>query len=349
MSLERYWYSNNLVSMLLAPLGWLYCGVSGARRWAYASGLLPMAKIDVPVLVVGNITVGGTGKTPLVIWLVERLRAAGWRPAVVSRGYGGTTRHWPQAVAADSDPLQVGDEPVLLARRCGCPVRVDPDRARAARMLVEEAACDIIVADDGLQHFALARDVEIAVVDGGRRFGNGRCLPAGPLRERVERLQEVDFIVTNGNAARLEYGMRLEGELAVALTRPGPGRPLAEFAQGPVHAVAGIGNPRRFFSHLRRFGLQLIEHPFADHHRFRPSDLDFGDRLPVLMTEKDAVKCAVFATSTHWQVPVSAVLDANLETRLLELLARRGATAQYPEPAGGSTSIQTEPTHTQPE
>lgn len=333
MALDRYWYSRNPVALLLTPLSWLFCGLAGLRRWAYGAGLLPVSKVDVPVIVVGNVTVGGTGKTPFVIWLVERLRAAGWRPAVVSRGYGGRARHWPQPVHADSDPAQVGDEPVLLARRCCCPVTVGPDRVRAARDLVEQGACDVIVSDDGLQHFALARDLEIAVVDGNRRFGNGHCLPAGPLREPVRRLEEVDFVVANGPAARLEYAMRLAGDTAQALAG-GDTRTLESMVGSSVHAVAGIGDPRRFFSHLRRFGLQLIEHPFPDHHHFQASDLDFGDGLPVLMTEKDAVKCSAFAKTNHWQVPVTAILDPNLEPRLLDMLAQRA-----PRGAGTATDV----------
>lgn len=333
MGLDRYWYSRNPVSALLTPASWLYCALAGVRRWSYDAGLLPVSKLDVPVLVVGNVTVGGTGKTPFVIWLVERLRSAGWRPAVVSRGYGGRAPAWPQWVHADSDPAMVGDEPVLLARRCCCPISVGPARVRAARALVEQGACDVIVSDDGLQHFALGRDLEIALVDGSRRFGNGRCLPAGPLREPVQRLQEVDFVVANGQAARLEYPMQLEGDNAEPVAGGGA-RPLRDFSGGPVHAVAGIGDPRRFFSHLRRFGLQLIEHPLPDHHRFRPEDLDFGDGLPVLMTEKDAVKCSAFAKSNHWQVPVTAILDQNLETRLLQLLEQRA-----PRNLGAATDL----------
>lgn len=342
MSLERYWYSNNLLSVLLAPLGRLYCAVTGVRRWAYGAGLLPITELDVPVVVVGNVTVGGTGKTPLVIWLVEVLRASGLRPAIVSRGYGGSARQWPQWVAADSDPSQVGDEPVLLAQRCACPVCVAPDRVAAAQALVQAGVCDVIVADDGLQHFALGRDLEIAVVDGSRRFGNGRCLPAGPLRESADRLQDVDFVVANGTAARFEYGMHLQGDRAAALSRAGRSVSLSEFAGGPVHAVAGIGDPRRFFTHLRRFGLRLIEHPFPDHHRFRAEDLEFGDQLPVLMTEKDGVKCRAFAKSNHWQVPVSAVLDTRLATRIVETLGRRGTVQEVARAAEAPTHRETE-------
>ncbi len=320
MSLQRYWYSNNLVALLLAPLGWLYCAITDLRRGAYCAGLLPTSKVSVPVIVVGNISVGGTGKTPLVAWLVEVLRAAGWSPGIVSRGYGGKADRWPQAVDADSDPAQVGDEPVLLAQRCACPISVGPDRVAAAQALIQAGTCDVIVADDGLQHFALERDLEIAVVDGVRRFGNGRCLPAGPLRECVRRLERVDFIVSNGPGTRHEYAMRLEGEQVVAVDGSGRTKPLREFGDGPVHAVAGIGYPPRFFSHLRRSGLQLIEHPFPDHHAFSARDLDFGDQLPVLMTEKDGVKCKDLAASNHWQVPVTAVIDSRLAPRILERL-----------------------------
>ncbi len=343
MSLERYWYSRNLVSLLLAPLGWLYCAITDLRRRAYGAGLLPTTKVDVPVIVVGNISVGGTGKTPMVAWLVDVLRTAGWKPGIVSRGYGGKADHWPQAVAAESDPAQVGDEPVLLARRCECPMSVGPDRVAAARALIQAGTCDVIVADDGLQHFALERDLEIAVVDGSRRFGNGRCLPAGPLRERARRLDQVDFVVSNGPGARLEYVMRLEGEQAVALDGSGRAKPLQAFCDGPVHAVAGIGYPPRFFSHLRRCGLQLIEHPFPDHHAFSARDLDFGDQLPVLMTEKDGVKCKALAASYHWQVPVRAVLDSRLAARILErLAARRGS-----EPRAAACH-RLEPDHSEP-
>lgn len=328
MQVERHWYRVSALSLLLAPLSWLYCAIVAVRRWAYGAGLLPVTKLDLPVVVVGNITVGGTGKTPLVIWVVELLRGAGWTPAIVSRGYGGDTRQPGQLVFADSDPAQVGDEPVLLAQRCGCPVCVDSDRVRAARTLATQHACDIIVSDDGLQHLALGRDVEIVVIDSARRFGNGRCLPAGPLREPVRRLEDVDFIVANGSPARLEFGMRLQGDRAVSLRQKDDSRALTEFASGPVHAVAGIGNPKRFFTHLRRFGLQLIEHEYPDHHRFSPEDLEFGDTLPILMTEKDAVKCAAFAQSRCWHVPVNAVLDPNFGTRLLELLDLRATTVR---------------------
>ncbi|MBI3171146.1 MAG: tetraacyldisaccharide 4'-kinase, partial [Hydrocarboniphaga effusa] len=263
-------------------------------------------RLPVPVIVVGNIVVGGTGKTPFVIWLVQRLREWGWKPGVISRGYGGRSPTWSRKVTAASDPAEVGDEPVLIARRTGCPMEVGPDRVAAARVLLAGGAVDIIVSDDGLQHYQLARDLEIAVVDGSRGLGNGRLLPAGPLREPAERLREVGLVVVNGKgwtAPELRQAeMRLYSLEARALTGDAL-RPLSDFAKQTVHAVAGIGNPARFFSMLSQHDIHLVMHPFPDHHLFTRGDLDFGDDLPVLMTEKDAVKCRAFAAANHWAVP----------------------------------------------
>jgi tetraacyldisaccharide 4'-kinase len=322
MRLDSLWYGSHPLSLLLAPLGAAFAAVAAARRRAYHSGLLRSVKLPVPVIVVGNITVGGTGKTPLVIWLVETLRTMGHRPGVVSRGYGGRARTWPQRVTADSDPALVGDEPVLIARRCACPVVTAPQRVSAARTLLAEYDCDVIVSDDGLQHYALARDLEIVVMDGARRLGNGRCLPAGPLREAPSRLQHVDIVVINGEARAGECGLRLVGERSRALLDPSLEQPLDHWRSGTVHAVAGIGNPARFFAHLRKHGLEVVEHAFPDHHRFQSRDIAFGDGRPVLMTEKDAVKCRAFAGVAHWYVPVDAVPDAACRRRLEALLAR---------------------------
>lgn len=325
MSLQRHWYANTFLSLALLPLSWLFCAVAAARRWAYRSGLLASYRAPVPVIVVGNLSVGGSGKTPLVAWIVELLRREGWRPGIVSRGYGGSASSWPQQVRPDSDPRTVGDEPVLLAQACACPVAVGPDRAAAVRALLEHTDCDVVVADDGLQHYALERDIEVVVVDGTRRFGNGRCLPAGPLRERPSRLQEVDFVVSNGTPGRLEYPMRLEVTHALNLKHGDRIRDLGEFVGTPVHAVAGIGHPQRFFSQLRAAGLQVIEHAFADHHDFGPEDLEFPEAGPILMTEKDAVKCRRFASSRHWVVPARAEVDGRFGSRLLALLRERAA------------------------
>jgi tetraacyldisaccharide 4'-kinase len=319
--LNSHWYSRTPLSTLLLPLSWLFCAIAVVRRGLYRLGLLRKRRLAVPVIVVGNITVGGTGKTPLVIALVKLLRDSGYNPGVVARGYGGTAGHWPQQVRPDSDPVVVGDEPLLIAERCRCPVAVAPDRGAAAESLVEHAGCDIIISDDGLQHYRLARDIEIAVIDGVRRLGNGHCLPGGPLREPRRRLRSVDFVVTNGLAAPGEFPMTLHAAPIrnlrddSAVTEPHPFRGRA------VHAVAGIGNPDRFFAQLRGQGISPMEHGFPDHYRFHARDLDFGDDAPVIMTEKDAVKCRRFAAANHWYLPVDAQLDGRLGEALLARVA----------------------------
>ncbi len=313
--LEQRWYSRPMPA--LRPLELFYRSVVAIRRRAYRWRLLPSVRLELPVVVVGNISVGGTGKTPLTIWLVERLRRAGYRPGIITRGYGGKAATWPQCVVAESDPALVGDEPVIMAQRCGCPVVAGPDRVSAAKRLLDSSECDILVSDDGMQHYRLQRDLEIAVIDGARRFGNGHCLPAGPLREPVSRLAEVDFVVVNGGAGTGECEMVLEQGDAVSLGRSLSTSPLAAFRGQVVHAVAGIGNPERFFGQLRAQGLDLIEHAFPDHHPFTADDIAFDDELPVLMTEKDAVKCRHFAGSGQWYVPVEAHLEQRFEQALL--------------------------------
>ena len=316
--LDHYWYSKNRVALLLLPLSWLFCAVVALRRYAYRTGLLPSYHVPVPVIVAGNITVGGSGKTPLVLWLVEFLRQAGYKPGIVSRGYGGRPGAGPREVNAKSDPVEVGDEAVLLARRCGCPIRVSADRVAAARELLSE--CDVIISDDGLQHYRLQRDIEIAVVDAERGFGNGFCLPAGPLREPLRRLHEVDLIVNNGKRDDAGYTMRLQ-ELALHnLHNESLIRHVTDFRGQTVHAIAGIGHPARFFTHLRRLGLNVIEHGFPDHHPFTAGEIEFGDAAPVIMTEKDAVKCKRFAEPHHWTMPVQAELEPGFGERLLALL-----------------------------
>lgn len=271
------------------------------------------------MIVVGNISVGGTGKTPLVIWL-SRYLGRDFRPGVVCRGYGGRSRTWPQKVRADSDPATVGDEAVLLATRCGCPVAAGPDRAASAKALIEHEECNLILSDDGLQHLSLARDIEIVVVDGARRHGNGRCLPAGPLREPPSRLKSVDIVVANGEAARGEFRMRVSPWKAINLTGHEAPRELSAFAGMPVHALCAIGNPARFLDMLRAARLEIVPHVFPDHYAFSRDDIAFGDGLPVLMTEKDAVKCRRIASEEHWYVPVRAELDESFALRLGMLL-----------------------------
>lgn len=318
--IDHYWYGRHPLMVLLLPLTGLFRAVVWLRRRAYRGGLLKVHKLSVPVIVVGNITVGGTGKTPLVAWLAGFLKEAGYVPGIVMRGYGGKARHWPQQVRPDSDPVVVGDEAVLLARHSQCPMAVGPDRAAAAQALIDHHACTVIIADDGLQHYALARDIEILVIDGVRRFGNGMCLPAGPLREPLARLKEVDLVVTNGLAGRQEYPMKMVGGVARRLNDPHSECPLTQFAGQTVHAVAGIANPLRFFTSLRNAGLRIVEHAFPDHHAFKPEDVSYADGAPVLMTEKDAVKCRRFARDNDWYVPVAAQPDPRFGERILALL-----------------------------
>ena len=317
--LDEYWYQKNLVSLLLSPLSVIFCTLVWLRRKSYQVGLLKSAKLPVPVVIVGNITVGGSGKTPLIITLIQLLKQAGYSPGVISRGYGGTARTWPQQVRKDSDPRVVGDEPLLIATRCDIPISVGPDRVAAAKKLLEYHQCDVILSDDGLQHYALSRDIEIVVVDGIRRFGNGYCLPAGPLREKEKRLQEVDMIVSNGLASRREFSMDMQ-VLSLVNLKTNENRELDNFKSGKIHAIAGIGYPARFFTSLRKQGFDLEEHAFPDHYNYNETDLAFSEKLPIIMTEKDAVKCRFFASDNMWYLPVHAQLDEKFMTRFLYLL-----------------------------
>ena len=313
---------------LLAPL---YGNLAALRRNAYRRGWLRRLQAGAPVIVVGNITAGGTGKTPMVIALVARLRAEGWTPGIASRGHGREDEATPRWVEADSAASLVGDEPLLIARATGAKVRVDRDRVAAAKALVA-AGCNVIVCDDGLQHYRLARDIEIEVQDARRRYGNGRLLPAGPLREPVERAADCDFRVLNLGVASEADAQRDSGlgewpmRLQVGAAQPvhgGRAQPLSAFAGQRVHAVAGIGDPERFFSMLREAGIAVVPHAFPDHHAYVAADFEFGSRLPVLMTVKDAVKCADLTDAQAFMVPVDAVLPEAFWVALLDRLAAR--------------------------
>ena len=318
--IDRLWYGKHPVSLLLLPASLCYKLFMIARRVGYATGLLPVKRVGVPVIIIGNITVGGTGKTPLVIWVADYLRKNNFHPGIISRGYGGMTTQWPQQVRPDSNPVTVGDEPVLIARRTGCPVAVSPDRYKAAVELLEHRKCDILICDDGLQHHALARDIEIAVIDSVRRFGNGRCIPAGPLREPVSRLKSVDIVVSNGRPEHGEYPMEIISGSLHSVLNPERKPEIDALLTRPVHAVAGIGNPPRFFAQLRKMGFRLIEHRFPDHYRFKRTDIQFSDELPVIMTEKDAVKCTEIADEKHWYLSVDARMNSIFEHRFSKLL-----------------------------
>ena len=325
--LNRIWYAPHAPPWWLAPGSALYGAVFAARSYAYRRRWRKTVRVSRPVVVVGNLSVGGTGKTPLVCWLAARLGERGLRPGVVTRGYGGSSRI-ARVVSPSDDPAIVGDEPVLLARRTRRPVAAGADRAAAAQLLAD-AGCGVIISDDGLQHAALARDCEIVVIDGERGFGNGRLLPAGPLREPPSRLASVDAAVVNGgDPAHFAQGaphspptfrMRLEASVAVALV-DGSSKPLPAFAGASVHAIAGIGNPERFFAMLRANGIAVTAHPFADHARLAPDDILFPDDRPVLLTEKDAVKCGASADRRHWYVPIDARFEDDDSASLLEVV-----------------------------
>ena len=325
-SAPAFWQRRGALAQALRPLSLLFGVLARLRRARTRPQRLPVA-----VIVVGNIAVGGSGKTPVVDWLAGVLRAAGHRPGIVSRGHGGTAsaQGGLALVPADGDPGRYGDEPVLLARLTGCPLVVGHDRPAAARELLRlHPECDVLVADDGLQHYRLGRDLEVAVVDAAT-LGNRLLLPAGPLREPLARLAEVDLVLAHGaldpelRAAIGDvrvFDMRLAGEEVVALDDPARHLPLAALRGRRVHAVAGIGRPQRFFEQLAAAGLEVVAHAFPDHHRFVAADLAFGDASPILMTAKDAVKCRAFAPADCWEYPVRAQIGSGAAERILEKL-----------------------------
>ena len=315
--LLRRWYGGVAPGPGLRLLAGFYGIVVSLRAALYRRGWRRVHRLPVPVIVIGNLVAGGSGKTPLTIALASGLAARGWRPGIVSRGYGRSSSG-PVRVTAGMPAETCGDEPLLIARQTGLPVFVDADRVAAAHRLVAEG-CDLLIADDGLQHLRLGRDIEIEVLDGERRHGNGRLIPAGPLREPAGR--DVDHRVVNGGqAAPGEWPMRLTLDAAQPIAG-GPPRPLADFLGAPVHAVAGIGHPARFFEALRSEGLDPVGHPFPDHHAFTAAELAFAPPAPLLMTEKDAVKCASLDLADAYAVPARAELPDALFTALQQQLA----------------------------
>lgn len=317
------WYRGARWLILLRPLSWLYTAVVRRRR-ARALTDPNLTRPEVPLLVVGNITLGGTGKTPMVLWLISHLQRRGLRVAVVSRGYGADPASLPWEIDPDRDlPEQVGDEPWLIASRCRVPVMVDPNRSRAVQTLLERHRLDLVLSDDGLQHYRMRRSLELVMIDHQRGLGNARCLPEGPLREPVERLQSVDLVVRNGATADGPDGfaMALAPVALINLLSGERLEPGAWAGSRRVNAVAGIGNPDRFFTSLRHLGLEPVEHVFPDHARYNVESFAHMDlTLPLLMTEKDAVKCAPFAREDWWYLAVEAVLSEDfcrqLDTKL---------------------------------
>jgi tetraacyldisaccharide 4'-kinase len=343
--LENEWQRRGGGALIFLPFSLLFWLVTAIRRALYRLGVLPKWRAPVPVIVVGNITVGGTGKTPLVLALVELLAERGWRPGVIARGYGRLARaeHDPLGVVRVypdvATPEHFGDEPVLIARRANVPVYVSPDRPAAARALLQtHPEVDVLVSDDGLQHYALARDLELAVVDGERLFGNALLLPSGPLREPIGRLRKVDAVVVNGpegvklpaaairgDGTQQRFTMRLARERFVALSGDRQLNPeeFAIAARGRnVVAIAGIGNPARFFEQLAALGVAARSQAFDDHFTYQASDLKFPGADVIVMTEKDAVKCAAFADARMWFMRVDAILPPGFDEFVLTRLAR---------------------------
>ena len=321
-SVLNCWYGSGRWTLLLLPLSWLFKRL--ARKCCQKTLNGERWEPPVPIVVVGNISVGGTGKTPVVASLVKLLQEQGYKPGVISRGFGACGQDSPLLVRPETSPCIAGDESVMLARQLQVPVMVDPDRVAAARALLELGECDVILTDDGLQHYRLKRHVELAVVDGQRMLGNHHCLPVGPLREPPERLRYVDQVLVNG---------RPEGDLPVPFDcfylEVGDLLPVSSTDRSPpepggVHAVAGIGNPERFFQTLKSLGFEVIPHAFPDHYQFKPGDIDFGDDKPVLMTAKDAVKCKAFAGADCWYLPVQAHLPAHVQEKIIHLIETKG-------------------------
>lgn len=307
--LVRAWYEGHPALSLLRPLECLYRRVVMRKRQRFEAGQGASYRAPVPVVVVGNITVGGTGKTPMILYLIEHCQRQGLRVGVVSRGYGARPPHWPWRVLPEQAAAQAGDEPLLIVRRTGVPLVIDPDRSQAVRALLAAEPVDLILSDDGLQHYRLARDLELVLIDAARGLGNGRCLPAGPLREPRERLASVDAVLFNGAPADSAQGFAFTLQpTAVINLRSGKRHSLEHFPPGQaLHAVAGIGNPQRFFKTLQALHWQPLPHPFADHAQYSAEALSFQPPLPVVMTEKDAVKCQPFAADDWWYLAVEAV------------------------------------------
>lgn len=342
--MPKFWYQRKIISYLLLPFSFIYRLIINLRRLCYL--YLPSSKFSVPIIVVGNITVGGAGKTPLVIYLVELLRRNGYTPGVISRGYGGNKKG-AVIVTSESKAGEVGDEPLLIAHRLNCPVVVGNNRVAATKKLLEIYKCDVVISDDGLQHYALPRDIEIVVFDNELQFGNKFCLPAGPLREPLDRLKRSDFIIRNFNTGLSselilreenllqkerahEYNMVLVPAALHNIQNPLLIRSPDYFQKKTIHAVAGIGNPKKFFKTLSQLqlGASIIEYPFPDHYQYCSYDFSFsGADEIIIMTEKDAVKCNSIASENFWYLEVNAKLATEFDRELLTKLIKVKATA----------------------
>jgi tetraacyldisaccharide 4'-kinase len=323
--LEYHWYRLTPLHFFLWPVSLIFALLVLLRRFLYRQGWLASQRLPVPVIIVGNFVVGGAGKTPLVIWLADFLTKHGFHPGILSRGYGVSVEN-PTAVKKDSDATEVGDEPLLLAKRTGCPVWIHPDRVWAGQELLKaNPQCNVLICDDGLQHYRLQRDMEIAVVDVSRGYGNGLMLPAGPLREPKSRAQSVDAVIWHDAEPSKDqtYWMALKGLIFVNLADPHLQQPASAFQGKKIQAMAGIGNPQRFFKHLMQLGLQFEARVYPDHYQYQKSDIDFPNAEVILMTEKDAVKCAKYADKRYWALVVDAEVSAEFAKLIMEKIDGR--------------------------
>jgi tetraacyldisaccharide 4'-kinase len=314
-----FWYTKHFVRFLLWPFSLIFQLIAYLRRGFYQ--VKTRQSFPVPIIVIGNLTIGGAGKTPLVIFLANYLQQQGYRPGIVSRGYGGKQNQIPRQVRSEDRPEEVGDEAVLIKRHCSCPVFIGRKRVKTVEALLQESDCDLVICDDGLQHYALARDIEIVVIDGERRFGNGMSPPAGPLRERLRRLKTVDLIVSNGFSEAGEYQMNLVPHRLVNIKKADIQEAPDFFRGKHINAVAGIGNPERFFQTLKKLGYIARTFAFPDHFIFSAKDVVFDNPDPVVMTEKDAVKCVSFSTEAFWYLSVVAELEPAFIEKFMEKLS----------------------------
>jgi len=316
-TLENIWYKQGKGKYLLLPLSALYCSINRLQRWLQTS---KQNRLPCPIIVVGNITVGGTGKTPLVIYLTKLLQQQGYKPGIITRGYGGNAKYWPQQVTADSNARMIGDEALLMAIRTGVPVYAGPKRMETVKECLHSHYCDVIISDDGMQHYKLPRDIQIAVIDGERKLGNGLCLPAGPLREKKERLEKCDLIIVNGEKHEQKKWIEMKMSASKLINlKTGEIKHLQHFAKKNINAVTGIGNPQRFYHTLEQAGLKLQQHSFPDHYQFQENDLKLSNDFPILMTEKDAVKCKLFADDNCWYLPINAQLEKSFDKIFIDL------------------------------
>mgnify|MGYP001188193965 CR=1 FL=1 len=320
--IDRIWYSKNIFGLPLIPFSFIYIFLIKLRKIFYQIGLFSTNKPNTPIIVVGNITIGGTGKTPLVIWLASYYKKLGYSPGIISRGYKGKYTSATKLVTINDSPVLVGDEPLLIKRNTNCPVIVGRDRVNAAKEIIEKHNCNLVISDDGLQHYSLGRDIEIAVIDGQRRFGNGHCIPAGPLRELKDRLDSVDLVVSKYHAKKYEYKMEYIYNDLVSLNNPEKTMPISGLNSKKIHAISGISNPENFFSFLRSKNFELLIHEYPDHHIFNESDIKFNDNLPVVMTEKDAVKCFDYVNENCWYQPISVKLSESFIANLNKILGK---------------------------